>query len=112
MTDKEQEIIDRLATISGVKKCGPAWPEKLDATPCIAVSLAGESFPDYRDDRRYLTELEYYVRVFASKKNGDVHRISQEVIQLMEDDGWIYTFRWEDPSADMRQFVMRFKKYF
>lgn len=116
MIDKEQEIIDLLAEIKGIKTCSAAWPQKLESTPAITVTLAGDKPTDYRDDRRYLTELEYYIRVFAStntKAKADAwRRIASEAMKLMEGEGWSMTFRWEEPGADMRQFAMRFKKSF
>lgn len=116
MIDKEQEIIDLLSTINGVKKCGAAWPKDLNTLPCITITLAGDKATDHRDDRRYLTELEYYVRVFAStnsvQKTETWRCIVAEAVQRMEDAGWVKTFRWEEPGADVRQYAMRFKKVF
>ena len=64
-----------------------AWPREPPAVPVVLVTLAGERAADRRDDRWYLTELEYYVRVFAAK-SGELRRVVAAVDDAMRALGY------------------------
>lgn len=87
-----------------------AWPRESPQRPVILVTLAGDSPADYRDDRRYLTELEYYVRVFAARAD-DMRRACADVHTALEGLGYELTFRWEEPGEGWRQTALRYKIY-
>lgn len=67
MTDDLPRILSALEKVDGVTVTS-AWPREPPAVPVVLVTLAGERAADRRDDRWYLTELEYYVRVFGGQK--------------------------------------------
>lgn len=73
MTDDLPRILSALEKVDGVTVTS-AWPREPPAVPVVLVTLAGERAADRRDDRWYLTELEYYVRVFAAK-SGELRRV-------------------------------------
>ncbi len=86
------------------------WPKGEAKIPVVLVTLAGDRSADRRDDRRYLTELEYYVRVFAAKAD-DMRCTCAAVHTAMEGLGYELTFRWEEPGEGWRQTAMRYKIY-
>lgn len=65
--EEQARILTALGRIEGIEAT-TAWPREPPRKPVALVTLAGETTTDRRDDHRYLTELEYYVRVFAAKK--------------------------------------------
>lgn len=84
------------------------WPKETDTLPCIAVALAGSATADRRDDARYLTEMEYYVRIFAATQ-GAADALAERVEVAMATLGYEQTFAWEDSSSEVRQLAMRYK---
>ncbi len=102
-------IVAGLGQIPGVAAAHRGWPKDFESLPCIAVTEAGNAPADSRDDREYLTELEYYVRVFAVKAE-QIDAIASAVEDTMLGLNYTRTFCWDDDSADIRQKVMRYKK--
>ena len=99
-----------LGAIEGIQRVTRGWPKDFEKLPCAAITLAGDAPADYRDDGRRITELEYYIRVFtdqAVQRDG----LCDAVDSVMAAHGYECTFRWEDDSADVRQTVMRYRKY-
>ncbi len=86
------------------------WPKGEAKIPVVLVTLAGDRSADRRDDRRYLTELEYYVRVFAARAD-DMRRACADVHTALEGLGYELTFRWEEPGEGWRQTALRYKIY-
>ena len=109
MPDDAPRIQDALCQIDGLTVT-TAWPREPSQGPVALVTLAGDSPADYRDGRRYLTELEYYVRVFAAKA-AVMRAMCAAVNQAMEGLGYERTFRWEEPGEGWRQTAMRYKIY-
>ena len=109
MTEREA-IKEALKAIPNVKLVDTKWPEQFKTTPCIIFNLAGETGEDFRDDKEYLTELEWYVRVFAAKE-ADLWAIADAAKEAMEGLGYVRTFRWEEPGTGIRQVAIRMKKY-
>lgn len=105
------QIIAALATIPDVKAAHRGWPKNLETFPSIVLTEAGNAPADYRDDAEYLTELEYYIRIFAVKAE-QIDAIANAVEDEMRGLGYTRTFCWEDDSAEIRQKVMRYKKTF
>ncbi|MDD3410517.1 MAG: hypothetical protein PHY12_06875 [Eubacteriales bacterium] len=109
-TDTERaDILSALRALEGVKLVATNWPKALDTTPCVLLMQAGESAADYRDDAEYLTEIEWYVRVFC-KKDEQQRTLCRAVHEAMEALGYRRTFRWDEGAADVRQTVFRFMK--
>lgn len=108
---QKQEIIDALATISGVKKVSESWPEGTNNIPCITIDMAGNRPTDYRDDKPYVREVEFYIRLFA-KARADFLKIGLEIERIMEGLGYDQSFQWEEPGAGIRQLAFRYKKVF
>ena len=109
MTDDLPRILSALEAVDGVTVTS-AWPREPPAVPVVLVTLAGERAADRRDDRWYLTELEYYVRVFAAK-SGELRRVAAAVDDAMRALGYDLAFRWDEPGEGWRQAAMRYKTY-
>ena len=75
--EEQARILTALGRIEGIEATA-AWPREPPRKPVALVTLAGETTTDRRDDHRYLTELEYYVRVFAAK-SADMRRVCSAV---------------------------------
>lgn len=109
MEAEKNAVRTALKTIPGVKQVYTAWPKTFDATPCILIQLAGELPADFRDDSEYLTELEWYVRVFA-KKEADMGPICAVLRPTMEAIGYRRTFAADVGGEDIHQTLYRFVK--
>lgn len=107
--DEATRIADALRGIGGATVV-TTWPKAPETSPVILLTLAGERGADRRDDREYLTEHEYYVRVFSAKA-ADMCRVCAAVHEIMHDLGYERTFRWEEPSDGWRQTAARYKTY-
>ncbi len=115
LIDEMPQILAALAPVPGVAAVHEGWPKTFEQLPCIAVEEAGNTPTDFRDDKAYVTELEYTVRVFAVK--AEEKRAIASAIEGTDDEpgplpamGYTRTFSWDDDSADVRQKVMRYKK--
>lgn len=100
-----------LAETPEVRSVTRGWPQAFtqDTLPCIALALAGEQGIDYREDKEYLTETEYYVRVFA-KGTAQMDRIARAVARTMEALGYVRALQWEDFSEDVKQTAFRYRR--
>lgn len=99
-----------LAEVEGVRCVTRGWPEAFaaDTLPCVALQLAGEQGSDFRDGQEYITQREYYVRVFA-RQTAALDTLAAKVKQRMEALGYARVFLWEDFSAEVKQTVMRYR---
>ncbi|MEA5017027.1 MAG: hypothetical protein VB099_20965 [Candidatus Limiplasma sp.] len=109
VTAQRKEIIQALKSIPGVRNISAAWPEGKDPIPCITVDLASKRATDRRDDKPYLTQTEFYVRLFAVA-DGDFESIGGEIEARMEELGYEQTFGWEEPGPGVRQLAFRYQK--
>ena len=107
--EEQTRILTALGRIEGIEAT-TAWPREPPRKPVALVTLAGERAADRRDDRWYLTELEYYVRVFAAK-SGELRRVVAAVDGAMRALGYDLAFRWDEPGEGWRQAAMRYKTY-
>ena len=107
--EEQARILTALGRIEGIEAT-TAWPREPPRKPVALVTLAGETTTDRRDDHRYLTELEYYVRVFAAK-SGELRRVLAAVDEAMRALGYDLAFRWDEPGEGWRQAAMRYKTY-
>jgi hypothetical protein len=98
-----------LGAIPDVAKAHRGWPKSFEQLPCIAVSEAGNAPADFRDDAEYMTELEYFIRVFAARAE-QTDTISSAVEDAMLGLGYTRSFSWDDDSADVRQKALRYRK--
>ena len=103
-------IKERLLKLKGVKSVTRGWPRSFERLPCIAIAKAADTPLEYADDREYLTELEYYIRIFTSRAE-DADAMSAEVDAAMEEMGYIRTFAYDDDDSDVRMCAMRYRKY-
>lgn len=111
MIHNEAETIKaRLIGISGVKSVTRGWPRSYEKLPCIAVSKAADTPVEYRDDREYMAELEYYIRIFTERASA-ADKIAEEVDAAMEEMGYTRTFAYDDDESDIRICAMRYRKY-
>lgn len=107
MTDDAPRIAEALRKIDGITVT-TAWPKEKPNKTVVLVTLAGDRPVDWRDNKEYLTELEYYVRVFTAKAD-EMRRVCGMVHKNMEELGYEKSFRWEDEGQDMRQTTLRYK---
>ena len=107
MIDHESKIKDALEGIPGLKSLSSSWPDDTTAFPAIVVDLASDQTADRRDDRPYLTELQYYVRLFARNKD-DLRRMLTETDARMAAIGYERVFRFEQNDANVKQWVTRY----
>lgn len=109
MTDEDTRILTALGGIEGADVV-TAWPREPGLIPVVMLTLAGESAADRRDDRIYLIEYEYYVRVFAAKA-ADLRRVRAAVDDVMDSLGYACVLRWDEPGDGWRQTAMRYRIY-
>lgn len=103
-----ERIVEALSGLEGVRTVTRGWPKQETALPCIAVQLASEQGSEYRDDSEYLTELEYYVRVFA-RTAAEVDGLIPRLRESMDELGYQRGFAWEDADERVHQRVERYK---
>lgn len=101
-----------LSQIEGVKSVTRGWPRSLASAnlPCIAIQKAAETPADYRDDRERVTELEYYIRIFADQF-AQVDAIAPAVYDKMEALGYQRTMTYDADDSRVRICHMRYRKY-
>ena len=111
MTEADR-IGGALAAISSIKCITRGWPAALDSQtlPCVVVQKAGERGVDVRDNREYITELEYYIRVFAATA-PQADQVSAAVLQTMEALGYERVFAWEEFTQEVYRADMRLRRY-
>ena len=93
-----------------MKRSVPAWPDDWAVLPTIAVSEAANIPADFRDDKERITELEYYIRVFANG-SAERQRIASDADDVMTGLGYVRNFSNDDDGAGVRQKVMRYRIY-
>lgn len=109
LVDDAPRVVEALRAINGVT-VGTTWPKAEIRQPYVLITLAGDRSADNRDDQRYLTELEYYIRVFTDKAEA-MRRVCNAVHAAMEALGYVLTFRWEEPGEGRRQTALRYRIY-
>lgn len=107
LTDDTARILEALRGIPDVT-VATKWPVEVIGQPVLLVTLAGDKAVDYRDNRAYLCELEYYVRVFAAR-GEDMRNAASAAHEAMEALGYTKVFRWEESGEDAHQTVFRYK---
>lgn len=107
LKDDKPRILAELAKIEGVKQALSAWPKDWGKLPCVVVSLASNQPVEYRDDREYVTELEYYVRVFAAKE-AERADVASKVDDAMLSLGYTRGMHYEEDGEGIRQMAMRY----
>ena len=103
-------IKERLSQIEGVESVTRGWPKSFERLPCIAIAKAADTPTDFADDRAYLTELEYYIRIFSDRV-AEIDMLIGDVDAAMEDMGYVRMFAYDDDDADVRMCAMRYRKY-
>ncbi len=107
LIDDKPRILAALAAIPGLADALPAWPQDWARLPCITVSEASNRPADQRDDREYITKLEYYVRVFSARAE-ELARIADAADDVMLGLGYTRTMVYDDDNPDVRQKAMRY----
>lgn len=100
-------IIDALKQIPGLTVTR-GWPKSFAKLPCAAVALASDAIADRRDDIRYLTELEYYLRLFGDNQL-QVDTALPQINAAMEQLGYERSFLWEESDGEIRQICLRYR---
>lgn len=109
LTNEAEQIATALGELDGVALVTRGWPTDGTALPCIAVMLAGETGADSRDDAEYLTELEYYLHLFAPTAPAcDTLAIAADGV--MQGMGYRRTFANEQPEAAVAHLIRRYTK--
>lgn len=104
------KIKERLSQIQGVKSVTRGWPKSFERLPCIAVSKAADTPVQFKDDKEYLAELEYYIRIFTDRVS-DADTLAEAVDKEMEEMGYTRTFSYDDDDGDVRMAALRYRKY-
>jgi len=110
LKDDKPRVMAALSRTGGLRRVLPAWPDVWAELPCAVVTEAANRPADHRDDRERVTELEYYVRVFASRAE-EAARAAEAVDAAMLELGYARTMAWEDDGAPVRQKVLRYRIY-
>lgn len=111
MIHNEAEAIKAaLGALEGVQCVTRGWPKSFEQLPCIAVTKASDTPVDFRDDREHVAQLEYYIRIFASRAQ-DADALAPLVDEAMERMGYMRTFAYDDDDADVRMAALRYRKY-
>ena len=107
-----EEIRSALSKLVGVKSVTRGWPKSFASKtlPCIAVEKASETPADFRDDDEHLTEIEYYIRIFADKAE-QLDTIAPQVDAKMRKLGYQRTLTYDAGESDVRICHMRYRKY-
>ena len=92
-------VIQAISGLEGVAAVTQGWPKREAVLPCVAVVLAGERGAERRDDAEYLTEVIFYLRIFARTAEG-TDALAPSIRRTMADLGYERDFAWED--ADER----------
>ncbi len=93
-----------------MSRVSPVWPEDWAALPCAVVSEASNRPVARYDGKERLTEVSYYVRVFAERA-AELAEISSAVDDAMLALGYLRQMAHEDDSAAIRQRVLRYRMY-
>ncbi len=109
MTDYKEEIKTALEDIPGLGSISDSWPVSVADLPAIVVDLASEQGTDRRDDKRYMSELEYYVRIFADTPSA-IYAMHEAVQPLVEALGYEFTFKFDQNTAGALQLITRYKR--
>ncbi len=104
MTDHKEIIKTALEDIPGLSSISDSWPDAETVLPAIVVDLASEQGTDRREDKRYLTEIGYYVRIFASTP-AQIHAMFEAVYPRMEALGYEITFKFDQNTEGARQTI-------
>lgn len=104
------KIKERLSRLEGVKSVTRGWPKSFERLPCIAISKAADTPVQFKDDKEYLAELEYYIRIFTDRVS-DADALAEAVDAAMEGMGYTRTFSYDDDDSDVRMAAMRYRKY-
>lgn len=107
-----EELRSALSKVKSVKTITRGWPKQFASRtlPCIAIVKASETPADYRDDRERITEVEYYIRIFADKFE-QVDEIVPQVHEIMERLGWQRTMTYDADDSAVRIAHLRYRKY-
>lgn len=103
-------IKERLSAIEGIKSVTRGWPKSFERLPCIAITKAADTPVDFADDKEYLAELEYYIRIFTERVS-DADDLAQAVDDAMQEMGYTRTFSYDDDDSDVRMSALRYRKY-
>ena len=107
-----EELRTALSKVSGVKAVTRGWPKSFASKnlPCIALEKASETPADYRDDREHVTEIEYYVRIFADKAE-QTDALAPLVDTRMQKLGYQKTMTYDAGDSAVHICHMRYRKY-
>lgn len=108
ITIQRKEILTALRAIAGLQAVTLSWPRAQAPIPCVTVDLASRRATDRRDNTPYLTETEFYVRLFASRE-ADFESLGPQVEQALEALGYEQVFVWEEPGQGVRQLAFRYR---
>lgn len=104
-------ICRALEVIEPVNTITRGWPKSFESLPTLAVSEAGNTPAEFRDDDVYLDELVYDVRIF-SNSSAQKDAIAPSVDEIMTRElGYQRILVYDDDGADVRMKVMRYRRY-
>lgn len=103
-------ICNALQIIDTAKRITRGWPKDFETMPTLAVSEAGNTVADTRDDREYASELVYDIRIFAttSQEKDEIAPLVEEVMEAL---GYGRVNVYDDDTAAVRMKMMRYRRY-
>lgn len=111
LIDDKPRLLEALGKIPKVKQARTSWPEDWAQVPCIILGEANNAPAVRYDNREHITELEYFVRVFAAGE-AERQRIASDVDDVMMALDYERTWALDEDGSGIRQKAMRYRRYF
>lgn len=106
--NEAERIRAALSEVDGIKTVTRGWPVTMQELPCVAVTKASQVPLRYADGAAHVSELEYYIRVFADTATEADAAV--EVDTAMEQMGYRMTFAGEMDDGDNCIRAMRYRR--
>lgn len=98
-------LIPLLRAINGVKTVTEGWPNNKTSLPCITLMQASNVPNGHTDDRVYTTEVQYYLHIFAVKRD-EVRKIADGIDATMEGQGYTLKNAYDLQEPDNIHYVL------
>jgi len=102
-------LIGLFQAIEGVARVTEGWPLDFKKLPCIAIEEASNIPARFADDAEYMTEIEYYIRVFTLKSE-ERRTMADAVDDIMTGQGYTRSFAYDSNEPDIRYKALRYNK--
>lgn len=107
--NEAERIRAALSAVDGIKTVTRGWPVTMQELPCVAVTKASQAPLRYADGAAHVSELEYYIRVFADTA-AEADAAAVGVDTAMEQMGYRMTFSGEMDDENSCIRAMRYRR--